>query len=385
MAAETSPRVYDAAVVGGGPVGQFFALAASRLGARVLLLESKAQQATLDDERTLALSWNSWLLLQRVGVTASLNAHKTPITTIHVSQSKQFGKSTLTAREAGIPVLGYVVSYSALQRALAQTLHGKIDAHYNTGVNDVRENAGHVSISCGDVTAHSRTVLIAEGGGPLLNALGFQSEEKQYGVNAVVALVSTDSAPDGTAYERFAERGPIALLPREDRYALVWTTAREASEQLIHASEEDFLQELQTTFGWRAGKFVSAAHRGQYPLVLKQVRDRTRGNIALLGNAAQTLHPVAGQGLNLGLRDAWAAAQSLKNVRQVPGVLLKNFSSARRVDREITIRFTDGLAEMFTKSWPGVGIVRALGLEALDISPLARRAFARAMSIGINL
>lgn len=380
----TSP-VFDAAIVGAGPVGQFCALAIAQFGARVLLLEARNRDATLHDERTLALSWHTWLLLQRVGAIHAMREQVTPITTIHVSQSGQIGRTVLSAQESGIPALGYIASYSALQRALNQSIDAHATVRYETAVNALREEEHMVHIAHGNSSSRARVVLVAEGGGRLLSSLGFHAEEKQYDVNALVAQVSTDRSHNGVAYERFCHAGPIALLPRENNYALVWTATQEQTQNLVSANEQQFLEQLQITFGWRAGKFTAASHRGQYPLVLKQVRDRSRHRIALLGNAAQTLHPVAGQGLNLGLRDAWTAAQHVKNMLQVSGASLKNFSAERRLDRDVTVRFTDGLAEVFTKSWPGFSIVRAFALEALDISPVARRAFSRAMSIGINL
>lgn len=365
--------MWDAVIVGAGPVGQFLALAAAAEGKRTLLLEAKPPGAGFTDDRTLALSWSSWLMLQRVGATADLESAATPIRTIHVSQRGGFGRTELTARDAGVPALGFVVGYGDVQRALARRVATR-DVRYDTPVERIDpDDDGVVVYTTGEAIA-ARCAVVAEGGGPLVETLGFAQREKDYGVHAVVARVRTDRTHENVAFERFAEVGPLALLPRGDGYALVWTLAPDDARTVLALDDREFIARLQRGFGWRAGRFVGVAERGAFPLVLRTTEPRVRGPIALVGNAAQTLHPVAGQGLNLGLRDAWLAAGSLPS--------LDEFDRARRLDRTATVHFTDALADVFAADWPGFSWVRGVGLTTLDVLPAARRQFARALTIG---
>lgn len=365
--------MYDAVIVGGGPVGQFLALAASTAGRSALLLEAKPPGAGFADDRTLALSWSSWVMLQRVGAIAGLEPAATPIRTIHVSQRGGFGRSALTAQDAGLPALGYVIGYGDVQRALARRVATR-DVRYDTPVERIDQDADGVVVQAGGESVRARCAIVAEGGGPLVEALGFAAREKDYRVEAVVARVRTDRPHEYVAYERFAEVGPLALLPRAAGFALVWTLTPDDARAVLALDDPRFLERLQHAFGWRAGRFIAAGERSAYPLVLRVAQPRVRGLIALVGNAAQTLHPVAGQGLNLGLRDAWLAAQSLPS--------LHDFDRARRLDRTATVHFTDALAGLFAADWPGLSWVRGIGLAALDVLPAARRVFARTLTIG---
>jgi 2-octaprenyl-6-methoxyphenol hydroxylase len=365
--------MWDAVIVGGGPVGQFLALAAAASGKRSLLFEAKAPGAGFTDDRTLALSWSSWLMLQRVGAATDLLPTSTPIRTIHVSQRGGFGRSELSAQDAGVPALGYVIGYGDVQRALARRVAAAA-VRYDAPVERIdREGDGVVVHAVGESVA-ARCAIVAEGGGPLVEALGFTQREKDYGVHAVVARVRTDRGHEHVAFERFADVGPLALLPRGDGFALVWTLAPDDARAVLALDEPEFLSRLQRAFGWRAGRFITVAERGAFPLVLRMTQPRVHGPVALVGNAAQTLHPVAGQGLNLGLRDAWLAAKSLPS--------LDEFDRARRLDRSATVHFTDALAAIFAADWPGLSWARGAGLTALDMLPAARRMFARSFTVG---
>jgi len=366
--------MFDTVIVGGGPVGQFLALAAGRRGADVLLLEAKPAGAGFDDDRSLALSWGSWLLLRRVDVAEQLEPASTPILRIHVSQRGGFGRTELTARDANVPVLGHIVGYGELQRALSGRVRQAADVRHQVRVDGIRDEGDAVSITTSTGTYAARTAIVAEGGGPLVASLGFEQHVKDYGVHAVVARVRTDRSHGNVAYERFGHAGPMALLPRADGFALVWALAPDDARRVLASPDGDFLARLQREFGWRAGHFIEVADRGAYPLVLRRAEPRARGRVALVGNAAQTLHPIAGQGLNLGLRDAWSAASTLPE--------LDGFSRHRRPDRAATIGFTDALAGMFSIEWPGIEWARGAGLEVLDTTPSLRRMFARALTLG---
>ena len=370
---------YDAIVVGAGPVGQFLALAAGARGRRILVLEARANVAEGNNDRTLAVSHGSWLMLERFGVTAALAALATPIRSIHISQRGGPGRTALTAAENGLPALGYVVGYRDLQSALATALACIAEVRHGTAVTHVTESAGSVSVHAGDNEFNARDVIIAEGGGKLLAALGLEQSIKEYGVNALVARVTTDAPQRHIAYERFAAKGPMALLPRGTGFALVWTLEPAAALQVAAMPTPVFLQALQNAFGWRAGRFIDAGERGSFPLVLRRTSDSPFQRVTVLGNAAQTLHPVAGQGLNLGLRDAWVAADALVRDGRIDG---RAFAIARRRDRGANVRFTDLLAELFTATAPGLEAARGFGLTLLDTAPGLRRLFTHALSIG---
>lgn len=368
----------DAIIVGGGPVGHFLALVAGRRGAKVLLLEAKPEGAGFDDDRSLALSWGSWLLLDRAGAAAALDSRATPILRIHVSQCTGFGRSELGAVDAGVPVLGKIVGYGDLQRALAERIGSIATVRHDARVDAIEDGPDAVVVHTAQGAVQARVAIVAEGGGPLVESLGFTQHVKDYGVHAVVARIRTDRAHANIAYERFARVGPIALLPRDDGFALVWTLSPDDAHAMLAASDAEFLAGLQREFGWRAGRFLAVAERGAYPLVLRRTEPRARGRIALLGNAAQTLHPIAGQGLNLGLRDAWVAAELLRH----PTPDLTGFSRTRAIDRAATIGFTDALANLFSIDWPGVPTARGVGLSALDLARPMRRVFARNLTLG---
>jgi 2-octaprenyl-6-methoxyphenol hydroxylase len=193
--------------------------------------------------------------------------------------------------------------------------------------------------------------------------------------------VETDLPPSGRAWERFTPAGPLALLPRGRGYALVWVDVPARAEALAALPEPAFLAALQEAFGWRAGRFTAASDRAAWPLALRTAHPRARGPVLLLGNAAQTLHPVAGQGLNLGLRDAHAAVELL--LAEGPGALGR-FETLRRTDRTATIAFTDGLVRLFTADAPLLPTLRGAGLTALDLAAPLRAGFARTVSLGIS-
>lgn len=370
---------YDAVVVGGGPVGRYAALAAARAGLSVAQFEARPRGDDAGD-RTLALSRNSRLLLGAVGLDATLDETATPITAIHVSQRGRFGRTVMRAADAGLPALGYVAGYRDLLAALEPALPtAGVRVTWDAQVSDAVLEAGQWRVHTGVGAVSCSALLIADGGGALPSRLGFETSTRDYGASALVARVETDRPPDGTAWERFAAAGPLALLPRGRRYALVWVEAPGRAAALAALPDPLFLAALHEAFGWRAGRFVAVADRAAWPLALRTARPRSRAAVALLGNAAQTLHPVAGQGLNLGLRDAYDAVDLL--LREGAGALAA-FEARRRADRGATIGFTDGLVRLFTTEWPLLPALRGAGLTAMDLAAPLRGGFARTLSLG---
>jgi 2-octaprenyl-6-methoxyphenol hydroxylase len=377
--------LHDVAVIGGGPVGCACALALRAAGLSVLLLE--AGQGRSGDRRSIALSHGSRLILERLGAWNALTA-AAPIESIHVSQQGGFGRALLTACEAGLPALGYVVPYAGLYAALSQRLADSADVQLRRGTEalEAEDVQDGVRIACrtdGSAwQARARVAVLADGGG--LARTAATQRERDYAQCAVVADVQSDHAPGSRAYERFTPRGPIALLPSHAGFALVWTTTPDEAQGLSALADADFLLALQRAFGERAGRFTGCSGRATYPLALRVAGAPRSQRMVLLGNAAQTLHPVAGQGLNLGLRDAWQLARL---AREDPGALgsrafVQRFSGARRADRAGTIALTDGLVTAFSNDIAPVRWLRGAGLTLLDIVPPVKGVFVARMTFG---
>jgi len=349
----------DILISGGGPVGCTLALALRDSPLRVALVEGAPveERARTLSRRPIALSYASRLILERVGAWALLAP--TPIETIHVSQAGGFGRVRMDAAEARVPALGYVIEYGVLNAAL----------------RDLLEASG-IEVLGGAERPGARCVAHAEG-----RAEG--ANEKRYDHDAVVGLLETSPAAGNAAFERFTAEGPLALLPLAGRYAFVWGARPERARALAQAPEGEFLRELTHTIGARAGHLVSVEGRAVQPLALRVRASRIGAREVFVGNAAQTLHPVAGQGLNLGLRDAWQLAATWRDAED-PGApdVLERFAARRKLDAGATIRLTDSLASVFLGANPLLGAARGLALSVLDVLPPARRFFARRMIYG---
>ncbi len=379
------PDHVDIAIVGGGPVGAALALDLEGSGLAIALLEARSEFASRDP-RAIALSHGSRLILERLAVWDRLAAKATAIETIHVSQQGGFGRARLTAREAGVSALGYTVAYGDLYQSLASRLPDG-GAHLITGaqVTAVRPASG-----CGLVAFElagqqrqlsARLIVLAEGGRSLP---GVQTV-KDYGASALVCTVRTARAHGNLAYERFTPEGPIALLPLHDDYALVWTTPAHQVEARLALDEAAFLNELQRAFGERQGRFLAAGARAAFPLRLVTAAPAGRVGLVRIGNAAQTLHPVAGQGLNLGLRDVWKLGRHILDTpRQDLGgsAFLTGYRAQRRADVSGGILMTDLLVEVFANDLPILDAARGLALTLMDGVPALKRLFARKMMFG---
>jgi 2-octaprenyl-6-methoxyphenol hydroxylase len=345
----TAASQVDVLIRGAGPVGCALALALGRTPLRVALLDPNRVAPGF---QPIALSHGSRLVLERLGVWASLSP--TPIDRIVVTQAGAFGRTRLAARDAGVPALGYVTDYASLVAALRAPLADRFVP--------------------GDVAA--QLTVHAEGASA-------EAAEKPYGQSALVALVDTEPRSTGVAFERFTPEGPLALLPFDGRYALIWTAPPERAAALARAGDRDFLAALARACGSAPGVPVSVERRAVRPLVLRVRATRVAPRAVYIGNAAQTLHPVAGQGLNLGLRDAWQLARALADAPD-PGnaELLARYAAKRRLDASATIGVTHWLAAGFTGSNAAQRAARGLALTLLDVLPGPRRFFARRMIFG---
>ncbi len=377
----------DIVIVGAGLVGAAFALALADSGRKVLLIDGEQPHARFNDPRSLALSHGSRLILERLGVWSAV-APISSIDSIHISQRGGFGRTLLTAAEARVPALGYVVSYASVQRALSAALERASYATVIGGATatDIEAHGTYVDVALrsDDMPLHARGALavIADGGALAREVAAV--DVREYAQSAVVANVSTTRAHQHRAYERFTPAGPIALLPREQDYAMVWTLPNDEAQRISALPRGAFLAELQAAFGERAGRFVDADEPVTFALSLRVAHATRTARTVLLGNAAQTLHPVAGQGLNIGLRDAWALAHCLREATADLGSadLIKSFERRRRSDRANAIFVTDALINLFSNDHLALRWLRGCGLTFLDCVPPAKRLFMSRMNFG---
>lgn len=376
---------YDVLVAGGGPVGASLALALHGAGLAVALFEPRAPRAAQADPRPIALSHGSRLILERLGVWGQL-APATPILRIHVSQRGGFGRVELDAAAARLPALGYVVDYGRLAVTLETALESAgscrvvraavTGSQAGADVAHAQFDAGH-----GPEQAATRLLAVADGGA-LASA---RVQVRDYLQAAVTARVTSSAPHRNIAYERFTPEGPLALLPMGQILALVWTTTPDSAQQLCAAPEAGFLERLQCAFGGRLGAFSSASARAWFPLTLKTADHIAEPRTVALGNAAQTLHPVAGQGFNLGLRDAWELAAAVRSgAREEIGnaAQIAAYRKRRQLDRGASIWFTDALVRLFSNDIAPLRLARGLGLAALGAVPPVRDFVVRRMTFG---
>jgi 2-octaprenyl-6-methoxyphenol hydroxylase len=379
----------DVAIVGGGMVGASLALALADTGLSILLVEGTAPDSSAQtsfDDRTTALGNASRRIFQTLGVWSAIAPRAAAIRAIHVSDAGRFGFARLRAQEQGIEAFGYTVSNKVIGAALWERLPGlsSLTLRVPARTEDVQVTADCVRLrlaSSGREEFSARLVVAADGAhSSVRTAAGIEADVEEYDQVAIVTNVMTDRAQDGTAYERFTPSGPLAVLPLYDgSHGVVWTASPEASVSLLALSDDEFLRELQSHFGWRAGRFIRAGRRISYPLKLSRAVTTIAPRTVLIGNAAQALHPVAAQGFNLGLRDAAILAELVANAEGDVGspALLEQFSQWRAADRRGVVRFTDGLVKLFGDRRPGVGALRNLGLLLFDLTPPAKSALAR--------
>ena len=399
-----SPRAdYDVVIAGGGMVGASLALALSdysqgRLS--VLLVESfpfpKAGSAPVYrpsfDARSTALSFGSRQILESIGVWSDLAEHVTAIDKIHVSDRGHIGSSLLTASEQAWPALGYVVENAWLGSVLLNRLHTAdgVTCLSPASVSKVEHRCGQAELTVEPKDGRPQTIrcsLLAVADGAqsgLRTALGIASQTVDYSQSALIANVTFENPHQGIAYERFTDQGPLALLPLSDsedgqaRAALVWTLSPEDAERLQAVPEAEFLRRLQERFGYRQGRLLRCGERGLFPLQLVEAEEQVRPNVVVVGNAAHALHPVAGQGFNLALRDVARLAEHLVALdADQLGELsqLRAYLGRQKNDQVSTVQFSHQLPRLFAKANPLFSLGRNLGLLALDVLPVFKRRF----------
>ena len=375
-------QTLDVAIVGAGPVGMALAallvqkgVAAGRIG----LIDARALGVAMGDPRSIALSWGSRMLLDEVG---AWPLPATAIHQIHVSRRGYFGRSVMDRSEHDVAALGYVTRYGELVAALSAACE-------RVGVQALRparvvgnlEHADGVGLKLDDGRELEAKVVVQAEGGVYGDQDG-KARTRDYQQSAVIARVTASAAIAHRAYERFTDEGPLALLPQDGadghQYALVWCVRPERAQELLALGDAAFLAQLGEAFGTRLGRFTATSVRGAYPLGLNSDPQVTARTVAI-GNAAQTLHPVAGQGLNLGLRDAAVLARML--ARESSPASLARFAAERKADRSIVVGLTDTMARVFANQGP-VQALLGLSLGVLDTVSPARHLLADLMMFG---
>jgi 2-octaprenyl-6-methoxyphenol hydroxylase len=387
---------YDILIIGGGLVGASLACALRASGLRLGVIEAVPLAASSQpgyDDRTLALAYGSKRIFETLGVWEGIVPEATPIDRIHISDRGHFGITRLTAAEAGLPALGYVVPSRALGAALLKALEGsrQIDWLCPAEMRDIR-----VAPECATVTVHhegkdkmltARLVVAADGAhSAVRQAMGIEATRTEYRQTAIVTTVTACLPHGNTAYERFTDTGPLALLPqRQNDCAVVWSARAEEVKTILGWSDAEFLRQLQERFGDRLGSFTRLGRRASYPLALTRVPEQVRPRLALIGNAAHTVHPVAGQGFNLGLRDVAAVADILADAQRAGDDIgdlsvLRRYADWRRRDNQVISLFTNGLIRIFSNNIFPLTLLRNAGLLTVDLMPGVKRGFVRVTS-----
>ncbi|MFZ6049065.1 2-octaprenyl-6-methoxyphenyl hydroxylase [Pseudomonas sp. CR3202] len=384
------------AIIGGGLVGASLALAlqegARARGWKIVLIEPFAPGNSFQpsyDARSSALSFGSRKIYERLGLWQVIAQRAEPILQIHVSDRGRFGAARLAALEEGVPALGYVVENAWLGQCLWQALDEDVVTwHCPAEVVGMQALESGYRLTLNDETELDCDLAVLADGGRsgLREQLGIGVHRTAYRQTALIANVSPLEAHRGQAFERFTDDGPMALLPLpENRCALVWSRPGDEAERLARLDERSFLDELQRTFGYRLGAFQQVGARHLYPLELVEAEEQVRSNLVVLGNAAHSLHPIAGQGYNLSLRDAQALAEALLASDKALGdfATLQGYLQRQRQDQNLTVGFSDQVTRLFSNAEPLLAAGRNLGLLGLDLLPPAKRWFARqAMGLG---
>ena len=372
---------HDVVIVGGGLVGASLAIALVRQGVEVGLVEAApaGQMPAVFDQRNLSFAAATVNALTALGVMQQLRTPTAPIRRIHISRQGDFGRVRLEAQDYGRATFGQVVVARDFGEALEARLAGLSQlTRYRPArfVDFAPDEAGHRALRIADAegerTLHARLVVAADGTRSAVRAaLGIGVDEHDYGQTLLVARVRATQAPDGTAYERLGDDGPTALLPRGDRHwGVVHGVAREQAETVAALDDAAWLARLQHAVGWRIGRLVASGERSAYPIVRVVAQRLVADRAVVLGNAAQTIHPIGAQGFNLGLRDALTLAEEIARGDD-PGAAsrLAAYAARRREDRERTLAFSDGLARLTANPSPLLKPVRSAGLVAMEAQP----------------
>ena len=392
---------YDLLIGGGGLAGNCLALALKDCGLKIAIIEACSREQLHNSpagDRALALAAGTVSLLENLGVWQAVKHKACAIEHIHVSDQGHFGKTRLSAAKEGVDALGYVITARDIESHVAQWVaDAKIAQLCPARIVGLSANsdAVHVSLQqgCESVNLTAKLLVGADGGESTIRKLLEISQQKtDYGQTAIVTTVKTFRSHHNVAYERFTAFGPLALLPlRSYQASVVWTRSHEQAADLMACSEKEFIRQLQDCFGYRLGELTLAAPRRAFPLTLIRAEQMLAERTVIIGNAVHQLHPVAGQGFNLGLRDVVQLAQMLITQQQQgadmgDGEFLNSYAKLRQQDHDRVIKLTDSLVKIFSTSHLSIAAVRNIGLTVLDHIPAAKNLLAwQAMGLMTSL
>ena len=383
---------YDLIIAGAGLAGNCLGLALRHAGLKIAIVEAASRRELHDSslgERALALSAGTVQLLQRLQIWQGVADKATPIKQIHVSDRGHFGKTRLAAAEQGVEALGYVIVARDLEdHVAAMVAESSLNCWYDTRLVGLVSANDAVNVCLKQqgqsINLCAQLLVGADGGqSSVRKLLEIPQHVTDYGQTALVTTVHSSLPHQYTAYERFTEFGPLALLPvAAKESSVVWTRSHEQAQALLAGGEADFLAELQACFGYRLGTLRLTAPRRGFPLSLIRAESMVCGRTVIVGNAVHQLHPVAGQGFNLGMRDVAALAEILLTQKQHAADLaevevLQRYQQQRQRDHDQTIGFTNGLVRVFSNDWLAMAAARNLGLMLLDHTPVVRRLLAK--------
>lgn len=403
MSETVTDNHFDLIIIGGGLAGASLACALKdvRLNTALNIAVIEAHQLNTDsqpsyDDRTVALSYGSRCIFDNMGLWSSLKSVAEAIDTIHISDRGHFGVTRLTKEQEGVEALGYVLE----NRSIGQQLYAAINDESGKDKSDVQSEGqiSNISLFCpaeltalkqddeqvsieilldGDSKRLTGKLLVAADGNnsQVLQLLNIGSSRKSYDQVALITNVTPGNKHENVAYERFTDAGPLAFLPMtENRCSVVWTLSPEQAEYLYALDETDFLQQLQQRFGYRLGQFKKVGARHIYPLFLQSASQMVHGRVAVIGNAAHSVHPVAGQGFNLALRDIALLSELIVETRRAGDdigkpAMLQHYASLREQDIKRVYRFTDALVKTFSNAIIPLAHLRSLSLFMVDILP----------------
>lgn len=383
---------YDLLIIGGGLAGNCLALALKDTGLKIAIIEASTREqhhASPAGDRALALAAGTVKMLEALGIWQGISQVATAIKNIHISDQGHFGKVRLSAQKENVQALGYVI------------IARDIEAHVAKLVNDAQielicpsrlvglmagNSAVNIGLKCQDEVSNlSAKLLVGADGGnsSVRKLLEIAQHVTEYGQTALVTTVKSSLPHNNTAFERFTASGPLALLPvNNDHCAVVWTRTRSDADALMSGSEVDFLAELQQCFGYKLGELSLAAPRRAFPLSLIRAEKMIADRAVIIGNAVHQLHPVAGQGFNLGLRDVVQLAEMIIKQHQAnqdigAADFLNAYAQSRQKDHGRTIDFTDTVVRIFSNDWLALAAARNIGLAILDHIPAAKTLLTR--------
>lgn len=383
---------YDLLIVGGGLAGNCLALALKDTGLRIAIIEANTREqlyASPAGDRALALAGGTVKMLEALGAWQGIRLAACPIKNIHISDRGHFGKTRLSAEKENVAALGYVITARDIETHVAKQVESaNIKVICPTRVTGLisGDNEVNVSLKQGEQALNlSAKLLVGADGGQssVRKLLDIAQQVTEYGQTALVTTVSTSIPNNNTAYERFTASGPLALLPVDSRHcAVVWTRSDEDAAALMSGGEADFLDELQHCFGYKLGELALTAPRRAFPLSLIRAEKMLAGRTVIIGNAVHQLHPVAGQGFNLGLRDVVQLAEMLiqqhEHAQDIGAAeFLSRYAQARQKDHDRVIGFTDTVVRIFSNDWLALAAARNIGLAVLDHIPAAKALLTR--------